>query len=175
MNKIKIAFISNTFVWSCAICWKKFKNHAISPRITHFLLLTGFWRLFHRVHGRLAFPPSFSQLFGVYLFLTLVRDQSTAARVAFSRGSPTSPSSSWTKLWQLAKTWINHSKKLFQFKLWIYEFHNILLKSQEICCSKRQYIKKYWQEIIFYYYLFLFFIIYFIISWNRLNILSYVE
>ena len=120
---------------------KKFKNHAISPRITHFLLLTGFWRLFHRVHGRLAFPPSFSQLFGVYLFLTLVRDQSTAARVAFSRGSPTSPSSSWTKLWQLAKTWINHSKKLFQFKLWIYEFHNILLKSQEICCIKRQYIK----------------------------------
>ena len=70
MNKIKIAFISNTFVWSCAICWKKLKNHAISPRITHFLLLTGFgdfprgsetvsagfWRLFHGVHGRLAFP-----------------------------------------------------------------------------------------------------------------------
>ena len=72
MNKIKIAFISNTFVWSCAICWKKFKNHAISPRITHFLLLTGFGdfprgsetvsagfrRLFHGVHGCLAFPPS---------------------------------------------------------------------------------------------------------------------
>ena len=41
-NKIKIAFISNTFVWSWAICWKKWRNRAISHWITHFLLLTGF-------------------------------------------------------------------------------------------------------------------------------------
>ena len=35
---------------------------------------------------------------------TLVRFQSTAERVAFSNGSPTNPSSSCTRLWQVART-----------------------------------------------------------------------
>ena len=91
MNKIKIVFISNTFVWSCAICWKKLRNHAISPWLTHFLLLTGFGdfpqgsetvsagfrRIFHRVHGRLAFPPSYMSSFGTYnAFVTFLRFES---------------------------------------------------------------------------------------------------
>ena len=36
--------------------------------------------------------------------IPLVRFQSMALRVAFSRGSPTRPSSSWTSEWQVART-----------------------------------------------------------------------
>ena len=59
-------------MWSFAICWIKWRNYAISPWIKHFLFLTtfgdfphgletvsaGFRRLFYKVHGCVAFPPS---------------------------------------------------------------------------------------------------------------------
>ena len=62
---------------------KKFKNHAIFARITHFLLLTGFGdfprgsetvsaefqRLFHGVHGHLDFPPSYGVAYKQYIAL----------------------------------------------------------------------------------------------------------
>lgn len=38
--------------------------------------------------------------------IPLVRFHSTAIKVAFSRGSPTIPSSSWTREWQVARTCI---------------------------------------------------------------------
>ena len=41
MNKIKIAYLILLFD-PVPYVEKKFKNHAISPRITHVLLLTGF-------------------------------------------------------------------------------------------------------------------------------------
>ena len=51
-------------MWSCAICWKKMRTHAISPWLTHFLLRTGFGEF---STGFMAAWPSLSRWQNVVL------------------------------------------------------------------------------------------------------------